>query len=83
MTEVRNEVIVATAVLISALVAVIGYQALNPAGKKAPFKPKKPTCAAKSPSAEPPKEQKVAQAKVAQKDVAGTENGVGGRILEE
>lgn len=83
MTEVRNEVIVATAVLISALIAVIGYQALNPAGKKAPFMPKKATCAAKSPADEPPKEQKVAQVKVAQKDVGGTENRVGGRVLEE
>lgn len=47
MTEVRNEVIVATAVLVSALVALVGYQYATRSKAQEHFAPKKPTCEAK------------------------------------
>ena len=41
MPEVRKEVIVVTAVLVSVLVSIIGYQALYNKNCKKPFVPKK------------------------------------------
>lgn len=76
MTEVRNEVIVATAVLITALVAVIGYQYVNGPQKKAAFAPKKAQCEAKS-------AKEIAEARSApNKDILSEEK-IGGRILEK
>ncbi len=44
MPEVRQEVIVATAALVTVLLGVIGYQALTAPKRKAPFAPKKAAC---------------------------------------
>jgi len=73
MTEVRNEVIIATAVLISALVGYIGYQSMQK--QKSPFAPKKATCAAKP-------DPVIGEKKKTEAQVSQNLESLGGRVLE-
>jgi hypothetical protein len=79
MTEVRNEVIVATAVLVSALVAVIGYQYVTYPKATVHFAPKKPVIAGKPENVAPVK--KVAPSK----EIVEVANRVkfAGKVLEK
>lgn len=53
MPEVRQEVIIATAVILSALVTFIGFQTLYPETRKRVFAPQKPTKSAETAEAKP------------------------------
>ena len=75
MPEVRQEVIIATAVVLSALVTYIGFQAMYPQ-TKASFSPKRATV-------KKGKADSGAEAKVAPNKNNLSEEKVGGKILEK
>jgi hypothetical protein len=77
MTEVRQEVICATAALVAVLLGVIGYQALNSSSKKAPFNPKKATCEPKAASGSEEKKSAPVISNVKKNE------GLSGKILEK
>ena len=76
MPEVRQEVLVAAAVLFSALVTYIGFQSLYPPDRKAPFAPKKPTV-------KKSKEDVSMEVKVAPNKNTCQDESFRGRILEK
>ena len=83
MPEVRQEVIVATAVIFSALVAYIGFQSLYPAQNPAAFEKQKEPFSPKKATVPKAKEEIKAEPKVAPNKSTLEGESFRGKILEK